>query len=416
MGVDTDHLVSEIERDYPRLEALYRHLHANPELSRRERETSACMADEMRRAGLQVTQQVGGYGVVGVLENGSGPTVMVRTDMDALPIREETGLFYASRATAVDEGGRPCGVMHACGHDVHMTVQTGTLRFLSAHRDLWHGTVVAAAQPAEETLHGAEAMIAAGLFTRFPRPDGVLGLHVMNLPAGSVGVRSGYWFAGVTTLDVIVRGRGGHGAHPHQAKDPIILAAQIVLALQTIVSRELDPLEPAVVTVGSIHGGTRANIIPEEVRLEVNLRAFPDCVRGDMAQAVKRIAEGTARAAGMPEELLPEVALQYSSPALYNDPDLTRRVILALREVLGEKNVVEQPRFTATEDFALFGAVDPPIPLCFFGLGARDPAAPGKAAPLHSSRFAPLPEITITTGVRAMTGAVLALLADEGNG
>lgn len=416
MGIDTNRLAGEIEQDYPRLEALYRHLHANPELSRRERETSACMADEMRRAGLQVTQQVGGYGVVGVLENGGGPTVMVRADMDALPIREETGLSYASRVTAVDEGGQPCGVMHACGHDVHMTVQTGALRYLSAHRDLWHGTVVAVAQPAEETLHGAEAMIAAGLFTRFPRPDGVLGLHVMNLPAGTVGVRSGYWFAGVTTLDVIVRGRGGHGAHPHQAKDPVVLAAQIVLALQTIVSRELDPLEPVVVTVGSIHGGTRANIIPEEVRLEVNLRAFPDNVRGDMAQAAKRIAEGTARAAGIPEELLPEVALQYSSPALYNDPDLTRRAALALCEVLGETNVVTQPRFTATEDFALYGAVDPPIPLCLFGLGARDPAAPGKAAPLHSARFVPLPDMTIKTGVRAITGAVLTLLADEGNG
>ena len=403
-------LFREIDRDYRYLEDLYRHLHSHPELSGQEIETSRRMAEELGTAGFDVTSNIGGHGVAAVLENGRGPKVMIRADMDALPVREETGLPYASQVTAKDASGQDTGVMHACGHDVHMTVQVGAARLLAGNRRSWRGTLIVVAQPAEETLGGADAMIADGLFVKIPRPDYVLGLHVMNLPAGMAGSRAGYWFAGVTALDVTIRGMGGHGAHPHQTKDPVVIAAQTILALQTIVSREVDPLEPAVVTVGAIHGGTRGNIIPGEVCLQLNIRAFPGDVRERMTEAARRIAEGIARSAGLPEELMPSFAERCSSPALYNDPGLTARITDALREVLGKGCVVELPQYTAAEDFALFAYGDPPIPICLFGLGAADPTrSDRRSPPLHSSRFAPVPEATIKSGVKAMASAVFAL-------
>ncbi len=404
-------------RDVATLETLYRTLHQNPELSFQEKKTAARLAEELRRAGFEVTTGVGGHGVVALLTNGTGPTVMLRTDMDALPITEETGLPFASTVRARDIFGREVGVMHACGHDVHMTVMVGTARVLSQLRDRWQGTLMIIGQPAEEKGQGAKAMLDDGLFTRFPRPDYCIAEHTIpDLDAGSVGVVEGFAFANVDSVDLVIRGVGGHGASPHTTKDPVVIASQVVLALQTIVSREMEPAtEPAVVTVGSIHGGTAYNIIPEEVRLQITVRSYSEKARHKILTAIERTARGIAVAAGVPDDRMPTMALaEHSLHSVYNDPTLTRRLAEDFRRTLGEGKVVALSPEMIAEDFGSYGRVEPRIPICLFRLGTRGGAGAtsGQAphAALHSSLYVPDAPAAVATGVRAMSAAVLDLL------
>jgi len=406
--------------DYPSLEKLYQHLHANPELSLREEKSAEKIASELKQLGLDVTSRVGGHGVVGVLRNGSGPTVLVRTDLDALPVKEQTGLPYASKVRATNDLGVEVDVMHACGHDVHMTSLVGTARLLARMKDAWQGTVVFIAQPAEERGAGARAMLADGLFKRFPKPDYCLALHVSSdLPTGSVALVEGYAMANVDSVNVTIRGAGGHGAWPHKTKDPIVLAAQTILALQTIVSRETDPLDSAVVTVGSIHGGTKHNIIPDEVKLQITVRSFTDGVREKTLAAIRRIVHGQAIAAGIPEDRLPIVTLENLefTPATYNSPDLVRHLRPGLEKLLGGKNVATRKASMGGEDFSEYGRTADKIPICMFWLGSVEPERvaeserTGQGLPsLHSSQYRPVPGPTIQTGVAAMTTAVLTVL------
>jgi len=403
----------------PKLDALYRELHSQPELSLQEEKTSARLAAELSDAGFQVTRSVGGHGVVAVLRNGPGPTLMIRSDLDALPVTEQTGLPYASQVQVKDEKGNTVGVMHACGHDVHMTVLCGSARVLQALKDRWRGTLVLIGQPAEERVQGAQAMLADGLFQRFPKPDMAIALHcAADLPAGTVGVTGGHVLANVDSVDVVIRGVGGHGAWPHRTKDPVVLAAETVLALQTIVSREIDPLESAVVTVGSIHGGTKHNIIPDEVRLQLTVRSYSDDVRKHTLEAIKRITRGLAQAAGVPEDRYPLVTVgDQSASATYNDPALSGRLEQTFRRWLGEKQVTRPKPTMGAEDFGLYGRTAEKIPICMFWLGtvAKDRFAAHErtGAPLpalHSSLFQPDPKPTIATGVTAIAGAALELL------
>ncbi len=401
------------------LEPVYKNFHAHPELSLREEKTSQRVGDELERRGFKVTRQFGGFGVVGVLSNGHGPTVLVRTDMDALPVAEQTGVSYASEVKALDDKTNTVGVMHACGHDMHMTVFLGAARILSQLREQWHGTLLMIGQPAEEKVQGARAMLADGLFTRFPKPDYCLALHCApDLPAGTVGVTEGYALANVDSVDIVIRGVSGHGAWPHKTKDPIVLAAQTVLALQTIVSRETDPTQPAVVTVGSIHGGTKHNIIPDEVRLQLTLRSYSDEVRQHTMDAIRRITRGLAEAAGIPEDRYPVVTLADESAfATYNTPELAQNLTRVFKNWLGQDRAISTKPIMGAEDFGVFGRTNPKIPICIFWLGAVDPERfkdherTGKVLPaLHSSQFLPVLEPTLQTGVTAMTAAVLDLL------
>jgi hippurate hydrolase len=407
---------SRVGQMYAQFEPVYKEFHSHPELSLREEKTSERLAGDLEKLGFKVTRRVGGYGVVGVLKNGDGRTLLVRTDMDALPVTEQTGAAYASGVKVTDDKGNAVGVMHACGHDMHMTVFLGTARLLSELKDKWRGTVVMIAQPAEEKVQGAKAMLADGLFTRFPRPDFCLALHCApELPTGMVGVTEGYALANVDSVDIVVRGVSGHGAWPHKTKDPIVLAAQTVLALQTIVSRETDPTQPAVVTVGSIHGGTKHNIIPDEVRLQLTLRSYSDEVRAHSIEAVKRIARGLAMSAGLPEERYPTVTVgDESSPATYNNPEVVKRLMGVFKNWLGEERTASTKPIMGAEDFGLFGRTEEKIPICMFWLGTVDPGRfaesqrGGKPLPaLHSSQFLPVIEPTFKTGVTAMTAAVL---------
>jgi hippurate hydrolase len=413
-------VANRVAADYPRLEALYLDLHTHPELSLMEVRTAGRIASELRSAGFAVTEGFAGTGVVGVLKNGTGPTLLVRTDLDALPVAEETGLPYASTVRVTNLAGQDVPVMQACGHDIHMTVFTGTARMLAALADHWTGTVVFVGQPAEEIGVGARALMTAGLYRKFGVPDYAIALHdSATLPAGTVGTVEGYIMANVDTAEITVRGVGGHGAYPHTTKDPIVLAARIVVALQTIVSRETRPVEPAVVTVGSIHGGTKANVIPNEVKLQLTLRSYSDQVRQHTIEALKRICRGEAIAAGLPDDLMPVVSIleEQATPATYNDPALTRRVRAALVGWLGETNVRTIDPEMGGEDFSQFGRTAEKVPVCLFRLGAVDPAQAAESErtgiplpSLHSSRFAPLPEPTIKTGVTALTAAALELL------
>ncbi|MCB0595656.1 MAG: amidohydrolase [Lewinellaceae bacterium] len=414
-------LRGQIETDYAYLEKLYIHYHTHPELSFQEVETAKRMAEELRKIGFEVAEKVGGNGVVGVLKNGAGPTVLVRADMDALPIAEETGKPYASTVTTEDEAGNTVGVMHACGHDIHMTVWTGAARRLAAMKGQWKGTLVFIGQPAEERSGGANAMLADGLYERFPVPDYGIALHdTPGLPAGKVGYCSGYSLANVDMMDITVFGKGGHGAAPQDTKDPVLLASRMVVALQSIVSREISPLDPAVVTVGSIHGGTKGNIIPDEVKLELTMRSYSDEVRMALIEKIKRICNGVAMSAGLSEEQYPQYKLREEyTPSVYNDPELTERVRQVFVETLGEENVEQVPPGMVGEDFARYGRTDEQVPIVLFWLGAADPEAYEAAQrgelslpSLHSSKFAPLPEPTIKTGVAAMTAAVLELLGE----
>jgi amidohydrolase len=420
-------LDQHINREADSLLATYKHLHENPELSTQEKETSALVAADLRKSGYEVTDHFGqyadsgltAYGIVAVLKNGPGPVVYVRTDMDALPIIENTGLPYASHVKVARAGGGEVGVMHACGHDLHMTVFLGTARMLAQLRDRWSGTVVLIGQPAEETVGGAQAMLRAGLYTKFPKPDFVLALHDSSaVPAGKVSWHAGPLLAGADSVDITVRGYGGHGAAPQAGKDPIVIASEIVVALQTIVSREMDPQLPTVVTVGSFHAGTKHNIIPDEAHLQLTVRTMNPAQREKVLAAIARITNGIAAAAGVPAERAPIVVVAEDHvPATINDVALTNRVGASLERALGKDNVLGGEPIMASEDFSLFALEDPKPPISMFWLGAADPVklkdATEKGTRLpgpHSSEFAPLPDPAIRTGVKAMTSAVMDLL------
>lgn len=405
--------------DIDYLMQLYRHLHENPELSFQEQKTAARIADELSVLGFSVTQGVGGYGLVGVLENGAGPTVLVRTDLDGLPVQEATGLEYASVTRAIEQTGQEVDVMHACGHDVHMAAFVGTAQNLVAARDSWSGTLVMIGQPAEERGAGARAMLADGLFERFPRPDFNLTLHVAaDAPAGSAIYIPGWAMANVDSVDIQVHGIGGHGAYPQTTKDPIVLAADIILTLQTLVSREIAPIEPAVVTVGSIHGGAKHNVIPDQVDLQLTVRSYSDDVRNALLEGIRRIAHGQARAYGIAEDKLPTVTVKDEyTPAVYNSIELLDRLVPVLTDLLGEENLTQGKPSLGGEDFGQYGRVEPRIPSLLLWIGGVEPGEfkaaqlEGRTLPsLHSAQFAPDAELAISTGIDSMTAAVLELL------
>jgi amidohydrolase len=404
----------------------YKHLHANPELSTQEKETSALIASSLRKLGYEVTDHFGkyedpnlvSYGVVAVLKNGSGPTVYVRTELDALPVRENTGLPYASKVTA-KRGNDEVSVMHACGHDLHMTVFLGTAKMLVEEKSHWSGTVVMIAQPAEESAGGASAMLRAGLFQECPKPDYVLAFHDSAVtPAGKVAWVEGTMMAGSDSVDITIRGYGGHGASPNATKDPIVIASELVVFLQTIVSREEDPLTPTVITVGSFHSGTKHNIIPDDAHLQLSVRTMSPAHREKTLAAITRAANGIAVAAGVPPELAPVITMsKFGVPPTVNDAELTKRVTAAMAKELGAENVVPGKPLMASEDFSLYGQADPKPPTAMLWLGAVDPEKfkdaqeHGTRLPsLHSSEFAPLPEPAIRAGVEGMTSAVMDLL------
>jgi amidohydrolase len=400
------------------LVALYQELHANPELSLEEEKTAARVAQSFAAAGYEVQTGIGGHGVVGVLRNGPGPTLLIRGDMDALPVTEETGLPYASQVTTTTTDGSRGGVMHACGHDLHVTNLLAVSRFMAEKRDLWSGTLVALAQPAEELGRGALAMMNDGLFERVPRPDATLALHVEpEIPAGQVGLTSGWAAANVDAVDITIHGRGGHGARPHKAIDPITTAAYLITQLQTLVSRRVDPLEPAVLTVGSIHGGHKHNVIPDEVKLQITVRSYSDPTRSVLIEGIRQMTRDTCSSFQCPREAEVRVRKNYT-PAVYNDPELTARAARVFAEALGEENIVARKPSMGGEDFGRYSR-ELGVPGLLVRLGATDPVLyeasldPG-AAPLpslHSSRFAPLPRTTLETGVRAMSGLALDILS-----
>ena len=401
------------------LDNLYLYLHQHPELSLQEKNTSARMVEELKKAGFEVTDHFGGYGVVGILKNGDGPVVLVRTDMDALPITEKTGVDYASTVKAIDDRGNEVGVMHACGHDIHMSVWTGTAKLLSHFKDKWHGTLIFIGQPAEEKGKGSDMMLKAGLFTKFPYPDFNLALHDSPvLKVGTVGIHSGWAMANVDMIDIDVYGVGGHGALPQYTIDPVVLASKIVLNLQTIVSREISPFKPAVVTVGKISGGTVGNVIPDHVNLQLTVRTFEDEVRQHVLNSIKRTCKGLAIASGVPDSLMPKVTVHLPfTPSLYNNPALSERIFKAFRKTLGDENVLEIGARTTGEDFSRYGRTDPPIPSLMFRLGAVSPENFAKAQKgeiklpsVHSPYFLPDYEPTIKTGVKAMSSAVMELM------
>ncbi|WP_031549498.1 amidohydrolase [Parvularcula oceani] len=408
-----------VEADYEYLEALYEHFHQNPELSFQETETAKRLAKELRKAGYDVTSGVGGTGIVAVMENGEGPTVMLRADMDGLPVEEQTGLPYASEARGPNRDGEMFPTMHACGHDVHMTSLVGAARQLAERTDDWSGTLILIGQPAEELGLGALAMIEDGLYERFLTPDYVVGLHdSASLPAGSISYTPGWALANVDSVDIRVKGIGGHGAYPHTTKDPIVIASQIVNNLQTLVSRELSPLDRAVVTVGAFNAGSKHNIISDEAHLQLTVRSFDDATREKLLSGIARIARAQAVSAGLPEELMPVVEVEEPyTPSTFNDPDLTQRIAGVFREQFGEDRVQEAPPVMGGEDFSQFGRTPEDVPAVIFWVGAVEPerfaAAQdgGDALPsLHSPFFAPDPRPTLTTGVEAMTAAALDLL------
>ena len=419
---------SLVDAELPSLLGIYKDIHSHPELSGHEERTAALVAKELRAAGCQVTEHVGkyensklkAYGVVGVMKNGDGPTVLVRTDTDALPVEEETGLPYASKVLVKNDDGRDVHVMHACGHDTHIAAFIGTARALGKLKDQWGGTIVFVAQPAEEIGTGARALLNDGLYDRFGKPNFALGFHdKADVEAGHIAVTEGYTSANVDSVDVTVRGVGGHGGYPHKTKDPIVLAAEIINAWQTIVSRENNPLDPIVVTVGSIHGGTKHNIIPDEVKMQITVRTYKSKVRERVLADIDRIAKGCAAAAGIPAELTPIVSVPKDLVALaaYNNPELTKRLVAVWKKSLGDENVEIVDPTMGGDDFSEYSLPDYSIPAVYFHFGAVEPAKiaeykqGGKELPtLHSSKFAPVPEPTIRTGVIGMVTAVLELM------
>lgn len=436
-------LADAVAADYAYVYELYKHFHQNPELSFKEGESAARMAAELEGLGFDVTtgvgddwvrkkakadagevlDGVGGHGIVAVLENGDGPTLMLRADMDALPLQERTGLAYASKVVAVDYLGQEAPVMHACAHDSHMAILIGTARRLVDMKDQWSGTLVLIGQPAEEIGLGALAMLDDGLYTRFPTPDYVLATHTSGWDsAGDVTYTPAYALANVDSVDIIVKGVGTHGSAPHTGKDPIVIGAQIVNALQTLVARELDPLLSGVVTVGSFQAGYKHNIIPDQAHLKITVRSYEDSVREKLLAGISRIAEAQARSAGLPDDLMPEIRIESDyTPSTYNDPEMTERVMAAIRDSLGAERVYERAPSMGGEDFSQFGRTAEDVPTLIFWTGGNDPEVMraaregrGLAPPAnHSPFFAPIPEPTLKTGVHAMTLGALELLQAE---
>src|SRR5437870_11125148 len=416
------------DSELPSLLTIYKDVHSHPELSGHEERTAELVAKELKAAGCEVTEHFGtyddpklkAYGVIGVLKNGPGPTVLVRTDLDALPVHEETGLPYASTVTTKNDEGKEVPVMHACGHDAHISMFIEVVRVLAKLKDQWHGTIVFVAQPAEETGNGARALLRAGLYEKLGRPNFALGVHdKADMQTGHIGVTEGYTYANVDSVDVTVRGIGGHGAYPHKTKDPIVLAAEMINAWQTIASRENNPLDPIVVTVGSIHGGTKHNIIPDEAKMQLTVRTYKSEVRDRVLKAIDDIAKGIASAGGVPADRAPivNVLKDQFTPATYNNPDLTKRLVGVWKNVLGADNVEIVDPTMGGEDFSEYSLPDHSIPAVDFHIGAVDPEKiaqfkrEGKELPsLHSSKFAPVPELTIRVGIIGMTSAVLELM------
>lgn len=411
-GVPT---AAEIDAIYPDLETLYIDLHRNPELAFQETQTASKLAARMKALGFEVTTGIGKTGVVAVMKNGAGPTAMMRTELDALPVAEKTGLPFASTVVTKNAAGQATPVMHACGHDLHMAAWAGTARLMAEHRDRWRGTLVMVGQPAEEGSSGAAAMLKDGLFTRFPRPDFALSLHDDDtMPSGTIGYHPGFFRAMSDAVTITVYGRGGHSAMPHNTIDPIVLASRIVVSLQTVVARENNPVDPVVVTVGSIHGGTAGNVIPDEVRLQLSVRTYTNAVRTRTLDAIRRIARGEAIAAGAPREPLIDAPAE-GNPPVYNDPALTTRLAAALKRGMGDAQVVEMPQKMTSEDFAQYGLAG--VPAVLLHIGAVSPAKLAQVrqtgipvpAP-HSPEWAPDLEPTLKGAVRAEVTALLELL------
>jgi hippurate hydrolase len=405
-----------IKTQLPQLLATYKHLHTHPEVSFEEEQTAAYLAEQLRQLGAEVATGVGGHGIVGLIHNGDGPTLMIRSDMDALPVTEETELVYASTATHTDASGRDVGVMHACGHDIHMTNLVGIARYLTAHRDRWQGTVMLLGQPAEERGAGAKAMLDDGLFKRFDKPEMAIALHVDALmETGKVGVRGGFTLANVDSVDIELKGKGGHGAYPQTTVDPVVAAAFLIVDLQTIVAREIAPTDPAVVTVGSIHGGTKHNIISDGCHLQLTVRSYSDSVRKHLLDAIARKAKAVAASFRAPE---PEISISEGTPAMFNNPELAAKLAGVFRRELGDENVIEVEPSMGGEDFSRYGIAG--VPILMFRLGSVDAqrlagfARFDQSPPsLHSPLYYPDPEPTLTTGLRATIAAVEELLPPQ---
>ena len=419
-----DELSDAVAADMPQLMELYRDLHAHPELSFEEVKTAAKLAARMRVLGFEVTEGVGRTGIVAVMRNGAGPTVMLRADMDGLPVTEKTGLSFASKELAVPASGVETGVMHACGHDTHMSAWIGTAQLMAERKDQWSGTLVMIGQPAEEIGLGAKAMLDDGLYTRFPKPEVVLAFHdAAQFPAGMIGYSPGFALANVDSVDISVKGVGGHGAYPHTTKDPIVLASAIVMKLQTLVSRESSPLDPAVITVGSFHSGFKHNIISDEAKLQLTVRSYSDESRKLLLDGIKRIAHGEAIAAGMPDDRMPVVTMEKDyTPSTYNSPEFSETVMAGLRQRFGEERVMKVPSVMGGEDFSQFLRASPDdIKSLIFWVGgvpaadmARSKAGEINLPSLHSPYWAPDAEKVIATAAEAMTAATLDLMAPKG--
>jgi hippurate hydrolase len=397
-----------------RVDALYEQLHRAPELSNQEAGTSARLAQELRGLGYDVQAELGGHGVVGVLKNGPGKTLLLRTDMDALPIAEETGVPFASSVRAHDDAGNDVPVMHACGHDVHMAAWVGTADYLSKHRQQWSGTIVLVAQPAEEKLSGARALLKAGLLTRFPRPDVAFAIHVHDqLALGSVGYTSGPFAASADSVDLVVHGRGGHGAYPQHTIDPIVIASRIVLGLQTIVSRENDPFDPAVVSVGSFHGGTKHNAIPDSVKLQLTVRTYRPATRTRVLAAISRIANAEAAAAGA--ETPPTITVSEGTATAVSDPASTKLLVAGLRKALPNQSFVELPPEMGSEDFGEYASAGVPSVMLQVGVANPEKVAASKQGgpplvPIHSGKFLPVRPDSLRNAILVETNAVLTFL------
>ena len=413
-------LRGEVAEQMPSLMAIYKDLHAHPELSFMEVRSAGILAAEARKLGFKVTEKVGGTGIVAVMENGPGPVVMVRADMDGLPVTEQTGLPGASKIRVTTKEGVETGVMHACGHDTHMTAWIGVARLMAANKDKWSGTLVMIGQPAEERGAGARMMLEDGLYTRFPKPEYVLAFHdAAQFPAGKIGYTPGYALANVDSVDILVKGVGGHGAYPQATKDPIVLGSRIVGALQTLVSREVSPLDSAVVTVGSFHAGAKHNIISDEARLQLTVRSYTDAVRDHLLDGIARIAKGEAIAAGIPEDRMPVVTVQRDeyTPATFNTPEFTEEMAAFLKTSFGDERVVKMPPVMGGEDFGRFGREDKSIKSLIVWVGGVPQAEydaakkEGRTLPsLHSPFWAPDAPAVISTATEALTAMTMKLM------
>lgn len=410
-------IAAQLQANYPAVEQLYLDLHRHPEIAFQEVETAKKLAEKTRALGFEVTTGIGGTGLVAILRNGPGPVVMLRTEIDALPVLEKTGLPFASTATTKNAAGETVPVMHACGHDIHMSAWYGTAKLMADNRQQWSGTLMLVGQPAEEPLQGAAAMLKDGLFKRFPKPDYALSFHdEATLPAGTVGYHAGYFRAAADTITITVYGQGGHGAAPHDTRDPVVMASRIVLALQTLVSRENNPMDPVVITVGSIHGGTQANIVPDQVTMQLTVRTFRDAVRKRVLASIAREVKGEAFAAGAPKEPLVEV--RPGTDAVYNDPELTMRMVGTLQAAMGKEQVTEMAAKMTSEDFANYGQAGAKAVLLHIGAVEPERLAAAKASgkPLpgpHSPQWAPQYQPTIKAAITAETAILLDLLGKK---